>query len=170
MKPQHTTRRAILAGAATLPALAVNAQPADDTLTRIEQHRATQELVGKILQQHSVLEQELPRNRCQAYNIADRGTDIGAEDDPRWTAFQAEYWSAEDRLAAIAWSFVDRPPITIAGASALLAYANEYEARGYDWPDRRHFFEPDGSYSDNIAEDWRLSMNKALASVLAGIA
>ena len=162
-----STRRAILAGAATLPALAVNARPADDTFARIEQHRALQSKIHEILRHTAELEETLPADRCRAYSIDDRGTDIGADDDPRWTANQAEYWSAEDRLDEIAWSFVDRPPITVAGAAALLAYANEYEERGYEWPDRRHSFSADGSYLGNVEEGWRLSMNRALASVLA---
>jgi hypothetical protein len=126
-----------------------------------------QAAVCKILKRQTALEEELPDDRCLAHSIDDRGTDIGANDDPRWTANQAEYWSAEDRLDEIAWSFVERPPTTTAGASALLAYANEYEESGYEWPDSRHFFETDGAYLGNTEEDWRFSMNKALASILA---
>jgi hypothetical protein len=165
------SRRTLVSTAAALPALAVPALSlpanagADDTLVRIERHRELQASIHKILKRQAQLEEELPAERCRAYSIDHRGTDIGANDDPRWTENNADYWAAEDELDAIAWSFVDRPPTTVASATALLAYANEYEDQGYEWPDRRDYFEADGSYSGYEEENWRLGMNKSLASL-----
>ncbi len=168
------SRRSLVSSAAALPALAVPALPAmaggaDDTMVRIEQHRALQSKIHEILRHTVELEAMLPADRCRAFSIAHRGIDF-PDDDPRWTANNAEYWSASDRADEIAWSFVERPPTTVAGAAALLAYSSEYEERGYEWPDSRHFFEADGTYSGCEKEDWRLSMNKALAPALASIA
>jgi len=170
----NLSRRTLVSSAAALPLLtapvAISASSPDPIFAAIEEHRAAQSKIHEILGRTVELEEMLPADRCRAYSIAHRGTDFGVDDDPRWTANQAEYWSAEDRSDAIAWSFVEHPPTSLAGAATLLAYANEHEARGYEWPDRRHSFSADGGYLGHVEEDWRLSMNKALAPALARIA
>jgi hypothetical protein len=166
MSHANLSRRTLVTSAAALPALALPAAASDDTLARIAEHRSCVLRIDEILKVTAELEESLPEDRQRAYHISDRGTDIGVNDDPRWTANQAEYWTAEDRLDEIAWSFVDRPPTTIAGASALLAYANEHEEKGYQWPGRRHSFSPDGRHLGYVEEDWRLSMNNSLIALL----
>jgi hypothetical protein len=44
----------------------------------------------------------LPTERREHYHITHRGTDVGKDDDPRWTAAQTEYWKASDRVDEIA--------------------------------------------------------------------
>jgi hypothetical protein len=167
MTSRNLNRRAVVGGVATLPALAAPAAASfDNTLSRIADHCSCVLKLGEILNEGAELEESLPEDRRRAYSIHNRGTDIGVNDDPRWTANQAAYWTAQDRLDELAWSFVDRPPTTIAGASALLAYANEREEEGYEWPDCRHSFSPDGRYLGAVLEDWRLSMNNSLLGLL----
>jgi hypothetical protein len=100
------------------------------------------------------------------YLIHDRGTDIGKDDDPRWTAAQEEYWAAENAVDDIAWSFCDRPPTSVEGARAILAYAVEHEKGGCQWPDARHYFTAAGTYEGFVEEDWRSSLMEALAGAL----
>ena len=107
-----------------------------------------------------------PPRWCRAYSIQHRGTEVGRDDDPRWTAIKAEYWAASDRKAEIAWSFVDQPPSTTKGVAAIFAYADEYEEAGYEWPDRRHHFTASGAYAGDTEEDWRQSLSRAIIPVL----
>ena len=180
MSPTNLSRRAILAGAASVPALAlpavVTAAPAtdtptvDDTFARVVRHRAIVIQLDVICDRMGKLEENIPDDCRIHYGIWDRGTDVGKDDDPRWTAIQAEYWVASDEKDAIAWSFVDRPPSSVAAAAALLAYADEHEKQGYQWPDSRHNFSETGRYLGCTEEDWRSSVSTALATALATMA
>jgi hypothetical protein len=133
---------------------------ADDTLTRIADHRRLQLEFDEIVKRLNYLEGELPHDRCKSFRITDRGTDAGKDDDPSWTAMQDEYWAVEDRIDEIAWSFVDRPPTTNVGWKALLKYAAEYEDAGHGWPDCRHHLE-NGVYIGQTVEDWRSGLMRA---------
>ena len=173
---KQPTRRAILAATAavsvaSLPVLAVPVPvgataASDDTLARIAAHRDATRLLEKIVARMWETEKEIPDDRRKAYSIKHRGTDIGRDDDPRWTAVNAQYWDASDHEVAVAWSFVDRPPTTIEGAAAILAYADEYEEAGYEWPNSRHHFTAAGAYAGNTEEDWRKSLNRAIIPAL----
>ena len=170
------TRRAMLAATAavsvaSLPVLAVPAPvgataASDDTLARIAAHRDATRAVEEVLPHLYEAERSIPSARRKAGSIFHRGTDVGRDDDPRWTAVNAQYWDASDHEAAVAWSFVDRPPHTIEGVAALLLYADEYEEAGYEWPDRRHHFTPGGAHVGYTEEDWRQSLNRAIIPVL----
>jgi hypothetical protein len=71
------------------------------------------------------------------------------------------------KLTGIAWSFVERPPVSAAGIAALLAYASEHEDAGYLWPGARHHFSEAGEYLCAKEIDWRKEMNEAVAAALA---
>jgi hypothetical protein len=165
------TRRSLVTTAAALPALAVPAVVAaaatgDDTSVRIAEHRRIYAVIDEICDRLEALEEVLPEDRRKAYGIDDRGTDVGWNDDPRWTAVQAEFWAAEDRKDEIAWSFVDRPPTTIEGVAAILAYGEEYEEAGNRWPMFRFRFTAAGAYAGKTKEDWHRSLNRAIIPVL----
>ena len=98
---------------------------------------------------------EIPEHRRQFLSIDDRGSDIGKNDDPRWTELQAVYDTVGDRREEIAWSFVDRPPTTVAGFVALFKYAAEH-ARVNDWPDGRFYFSY-GRFAGRVPEIWEHS-------------
>ena len=73
-----------------------------------------------------------------------------------------EYAAADDAWDAITWSFIDRPPRTIRGVAALLAYAVEYVAvTGLEWPDNRSYFD------DGEDVEWTRALLRALGSALA---
>jgi hypothetical protein len=165
------SRRSLVTSAAALPALAVPAAIStaapDDTLERIAEHRRiTHHIEEELCDREEHLREALAGDRCKAYSIYDRGTDVGRDDDPRWTAFKAEWWAASDRRDEIAWSFVDRPPTTIEGAATILAYADEHEEGGNQWPDSRHHFTAAGAYAGKTEEDWRKSLNRAIVPAL----
>jgi hypothetical protein len=160
------SRRSLVTAAAALPALAVPAVVAtaglDDTLERIAEHRRVVRAIDGICDRMDALEEVLPEDRRNAYSILDRGTDVERDDDPRWTAVQAEFWTAEDRKDEIAWSFVDQPPTTTEGVAAILAYGEEYEEAGHQWPMYRFHFTVAGAYAGKKGEDWRKSLNRAI--------
>jgi hypothetical protein len=101
------SRRSLVTSAAALPALALPAVAVgavvadDDTLARIAKHRRLNDLEGDICSRMSGLERALPKERRKMSNVCDRGTDLGKDDDPRWTAINDEYWAtveAKDKL------------------------------------------------------------------------
>jgi hypothetical protein len=63
--------------------------------------------------------------------------DVDEDDDPKWTAIQKKWSILSDPMDEIAWSFCERPPTTINGVRALLAYAIEVEdiRTNCGWPD-----------------------------------
>jgi hypothetical protein len=138
----------------------------DDPFACIAEHRRLAALVDDISSRTSELESELPEERRKAYMIFERGTEIGKDDDSRWTANQTEYWAAVDAIDEIAWSFVDRPPTSAAGLAAMLTYADEHEAAGRELPNRRHYFTAAGTYDQIVEEDWRQRLKAAVISVL----
>ncbi len=166
----NLSRRTLVTGAASVAAAptmsAVPTVAVDDTLARIQEHRTVTSKIGQLLHHQAVLEEAIPYERRESGSIADRGTDVGANDDPRWTEYLSEYRTHEDRVDEIAWSFVDRPPSSVAAIQALLSYAGEHEAAGYLWPDARHHFE-DRRYAGYTPEDWRSSLMEAISHTLA---
>jgi hypothetical protein len=163
----NLSRRSLVASAAALPALAVPAvavaAPAD-TLARIAEHRRMTLLIDAICERIEVLERTLPEDRQVSGNIGDRGTDVGKDDDPRWTAVQNEYWTVSDARDAGAFSFINRPPVTTAGVVALIAYTEEHEHVGYEWPNLLHYYDNAGRHLDSVDYDWRQNLMRALAS------
>ena len=165
------SRRSLVTTAAALPALAIPAVVAtaaagDDTLERIAEHRRIYTRIDGILDHQEALENVIPQDQRKAHSIQDRGTDVGRDDDPRWTAVQAEFWAAHDRKYEIEWSFVDQPPTTTEGVATILAYGEEYEERGDHWPMYRFRFTATGGYVGKTEEDWRRSLNRAIVPVL----
>jgi len=108
-----TSRRAILAGAATLPALAVPAVAGsltpDPIFAAIERHRAAYEEHGRVLEA------------------------VNAEEDPE------THWTNDERVAAACdadcdalRALVQTVPATFAGAAAMLRYLVEHQNMGND--------------------------------------
>jgi hypothetical protein len=141
----------------------------DDTFERIRQHQETCNAHTQVCERLYEVELVVPRKRREAFSIADRGTDVGKNDDPRWTAIVSEYWATSDKIDQLAWSFVDRPPTTVAGLAALTAYVVETWDDGMQWPDCRHTIEA-GVYKGYTEEDWAESMFGAISTALTKIA
>jgi hypothetical protein len=68
----------------------------------------------------------------------------------------AKIQRAEDDLL---WSFVDRPPTTVAGAAALLRYAAQWYAEGHECDNRSY-------YDDGEDLPWLVAVVKAVGSTL----
>jgi hypothetical protein len=180
--PPARTRRgflmnSIVSAASLATATAVAAFPTgtdstatqfDDTFARISEHRRLTLMVEEICRRMNGLEEAIPDERRRNYHIRHRGTDIGKDDDPRWTSIQQEYWTASDALRGVAWSFCDQPATSIEGMCAILAYAVEHEELGWEWPDSRHEFSSAGIWVGSIDEDWRLSLMKSLSRPVQG--
>jgi hypothetical protein len=130
------SRRAVLSGAAgaalattTAPAVAaagILAEP-DPIFAAIEAHRAAEAAFTATVDDEAETE----------------------EHDPRRPAVVIAYDRASDNADAAAWALIENPPTTIAGAAALLRYADKL------------FSAPDG---------WESELHESLAAVLAKIA
>jgi len=81
-------RRAILAGAAILPAASIPvlaATESDPILAAIEEHRLAWAAIGPLCDQQAELERTIPQAKRQ---------DIVETDDPRWIAFSRQLVTA----------------------------------------------------------------------------
>jgi hypothetical protein len=139
------SRRGILAGvAASLAAGAalnaaalvkVHGTEPDPILALIEAHRRASALFEEVVHRLGKLDEVIPSERRKNYHVEHRGTDVGKNDDPCWTATQNEYWTKSDAEDELACELLHAEVTTIAGAVALLRYANEYVDAGNEWPD-----------------------------------
>lgn len=155
------TRRAAivatLAGVAT-PAVAVLPDPA---FAAIAAHKAAYARLDTACRCVSRLERQVPAARRKEWYAEDRGTNVGANDDPRWKAAMTNYWAAFDAETQTAWALARAQPAGLAGASALLRHAYEFEAGGDDWP---------GEPEEDDGDEWSLTFHRSLAAALEALA
>jgi len=145
MTAHHTTRRAILAGAAAAPIAAIpgtasasSVLPAIDPIfAAIESHRRAFAEYGRVLR-------ETPEDRNVLAEAAVAKACDGADDAAR--------------------ALLDVPPSTTAGAAALLRYVAEFEEKYFDCMPDRVFSEEDGEESDGI--DWHHALQRHVADAL----
>jgi hypothetical protein len=165
-EPTIITRRALVAGAAagvssvataTLPVQAL-ASIADPILDLIAAHKAAYVTLDRACRLVSDLEQKIPEERRKEWFAEDRGTAVGANDDPRWTAAMAAYWAASNAEEQSAWALAHARPTRVASVAALLRYAYEYPAQGCEWPSLP---EEEGG-----REDWNDTLHRSLAAAL----
>lgn len=128
------TRRAILAGAASLPALAIPAAAAiagpDPIFAAIECHRSAALEWMRQVDIGNELEEIIPAERREVHHIGDvDNPEIGKNDDPRWTAAQRNYITTSDAMENAACDLTNTVPTSIEGIAALLEYVAAY-ARG----------------------------------------
>jgi hypothetical protein len=133
-----TSRRAILAGAATLPVLSVPAVAAiqtepDPIFAAIERHRSAYAEWVAALDYETALEHELPSEKRRS----DWSRGVVNTDDPRWIDNVVAIDKWHDEKAAAMTDLVTVSPTTAAGVLALLKYYAEtapLDAKTY-WPD-----------------------------------
>jgi hypothetical protein len=94
---------------------------------------------------------------------ADAAEIARAKEECGLAALEAENHAASNYADEIAWRLIDNPPVTIAGAAALLAYAAEFVQSGSEWPDRR-------DDEDRPTEGWSSDLHESLARVLSAAA
>jgi hypothetical protein len=122
-----TSRRAVLAGIATAPALAGPALALgssvgpDPIFAKIDRHRIAMATHFAASEAQDAMEER--------WFDAVHATDC----DPRYAEAKEKSCETSDAEIEAAWELVAEPPTTIAGAAALAAYALEYH-RDYLWP------------------------------------
>jgi hypothetical protein len=159
--PKSVTRRTAMTAlavaavpAASLPALA--AEP-DPVFAAIENHKALWAEYCAVVGEEDDLAKAIPRDRhasAGAYHVIHRGTGVGANDDPRWTAYQDRLWAASNAADNAAWDLIDAPwavDVTPAGLGALLAHTADFISGSHQWPKSR--FE-EGDRLTRYYKDW----------------
>jgi hypothetical protein len=129
-----TSRRAVLASAAALPALAMpvlaQSSALDPIFDAIDWHRIADAEFCSHVRKQWALEETIPHERRMNFYVYDRDNpSVGKDDDPRWTEFQAEYWRLADRNDDAELSLISIQPTTTAGVVALLRYIAKYEKK-----------------------------------------
>lgn len=135
-----TTRRAILAGAAALPALAIPAlampsiaapASADPIFAAIDRHRAAYAEFERVCYLQEELEKTIPKERRVRHYVGDRdNAEMIANDDPAWTKYQDSWFASADDADDRAVDLLNVAPTSTAGIAALLEYSAAFEKRG----------------------------------------
>jgi hypothetical protein len=104
----------------------------DPIYAAIEAHKAAVAHVKTVLDTHTILETELPRERRS--NVDAWEEVIVETDDPRWIECERAVMRAWDAEEDAARDLVCIQPTTRAGFLALLDHAIVYDTDGYAWP------------------------------------
>jgi len=165
----RTTRRAILAGAATVPALSLPAVGAesDPIYAVIAEHEAAYRIEVEIDAREGQL-RELDGDPDTHINAYLSPEDIVETDSPQWKELVRELIASNRRYHAAQWALADTPPTTLAGLQALLTYLakhQEREAKRFGcaymaWPERRIGATPD---EDSDEDMWAPRLFETLA-------
>jgi hypothetical protein len=170
--PVDSSRRGFLAQAAAVAAggaavgmalpLPVSAGDSgrvpDPIYAAIEAHKAAFAKLKFVLDAHTALEVELPREKRRS-NVDAWGEEIVETDDPRWIECERAVmrtWDAENE-AAIA--LVCIKPTTRAGLIALIEHAVAHDTDGESWP--RSIPSDDGQRT----RDWHYFLLENLVAV-----
>lgn len=114
------------AAAVASPSISPIANGTDEIFAAIERHRSASLMWMKTLSDEEALERSIPSDRRQSYTTHHRhDPEVGRDDDPRWTEYQARYWQWSDEMAAAAIQLVDLVPTSTAGVIALVAHIDE---------------------------------------------
>jgi hypothetical protein len=138
-----TTRRAILAGVAAVPALSLPAIAAvpDPIFAALDRCRAAWAADRAAMDATEVLEELLPDNvRTWRWRVGTptMPTDP-AGDDPRWIAAESASALADIEHCAATTALVSTRPTTLPGLAALINYVSDREAAGYDFLTEQQF-------------------------------
>ncbi len=124
-----TSRRAVLAGAATLPALAVPAVAGsltpDPINAVIERYLAAKGDYSAAVEKQGALEKSLPFEKCRDFE--------GCTPDPRWIAAEIEVDDTGDEHEDALEELLTTRPTTIEGVVSLLTVLGTPE-----WSDEAH--------------------------------
>src|SRR6266446_404680 len=146
---------------------AIASQPAaaadDPIFAAIDAHRAAVDARNSIIGVHSILEDELPRDKRRSSVICFE-EDIVETDDPRWIDAERGVSRAWDTEYSIAVDLLNVRPTTLAGVLALLQYANAADIDGEVWP--TDLLSDDGEKT----RSWHYFLIEALAETLPTLA
>ena len=130
------SRRAVLAGIASAPALAAPALAlpiADPIFAAIERHRAAAEAHTSMIDEQAELELSIPHNRRRTHHH--EVEDAAPGDDPRWIDHLRRANATSDQLEEARQQLFDAP-MSLAGLAALIDYMDEVREQGNgDWDD-----------------------------------
>ena len=160
---------ASVAAASPVIAASIVSAEVDPISAAIEAHREAWKAFDVAVHKEDALSIEIPEDRRRHYHINHRGTDIGANDDPRWTAFQDEYWGTADRARAAALALLEIQPTTLAGAIALLDYSVEFEVEFEVWPDGLAGWADEGE-SEKDRQPWHVWLQNNVSLALQAMA
>lgn len=145
------SRRAVLAGIAAAPAVAVPALALagerDPVFAAIERHRAVAAVLDAIIHEQSVLEASIPHEKRKAFILGDDAS----SDDPRWRDHYRRYWAATDQLDEANQQLFEAPR-SLAGLAVLANYMDEAREQGNgSWDDAWPLPEPDDMLTNLVA-------------------
>lgn len=117
-----------------LPVSAEDSQRVPDPiLAAIETHKAAMSAVVAVLDTHTILEKELPKEKRRSF-VTIWEEKIVETDDPRWIECEREIIRAWDAEMDAAVTLVTVRPTTQAGLLALLQHALMHDTDGCAWP------------------------------------
>jgi hypothetical protein len=130
-----TSRRAVLVGAAALPALAVPALAmpvgTDPIFAAIDRHKIAYAEFVRVVRLEEKLQETIPAARRTRYHVQDRyNAAMIANEDPAWTKYQDAYFATCDAADNSAIDLLNIAPTSIAGVAALLDYVAAFEKNG----------------------------------------
>ena len=135
MNTTTTTRRAVLAGAATLPALAIPAiamsAVADPIFAAIDRHKTAYAEFERVVHLEGQLRDTIPAERRTRYHVSDRyNAEMIANDDPTWSKHQDMWFASSEAADDRAMNLLNIAPTSMVGVAALLDYAAAFEKNG----------------------------------------
>jgi hypothetical protein len=124
---------AALTLAATMTPAAAFQNASDPIFAAIDAHRVAMAAVRAILDAHTILEKELPLDKCRSsFSVWEEK--IVATDDPRWIDCERAVMRCWGDEGDAALDLVNVQPTTRAGLMALLHYAVSADLDGETWP------------------------------------
>ena len=134
----------------------------DPILATIEAHRAATAAVCSVLDVHTMLERELPRDKRES-SVNAHGEEIVTTDDPRWIDCERAVNQAFDAETDAAIELLNVRPATALGLIALLQYVAAADRDGETWPSQ--LLSDDGSKT----RSWHHFFIENVADILPGM-
>jgi hypothetical protein len=154
----------MIASTATFTSAAALAAPASDPIfAAIEAHKMAYANLVAIVEAHSLLESELPREKRRS-NVSVWEENIVEADDPRWIDNERAFLRAADAEEDAAMELINAEPTTVAVAAALLKHVVAMEAKGWGWPSG---LQEDEAKPTPIGKNWEVFLHRNLAELLS---
>lgn len=135
----------------------------DPIFAAIEAHKTAHAEWLASIDRHLDLEAELPRDKRRSF-ITLWEEEIVETDDPRWIEAERKSRRLSRAESEAACALLDAPPKTMAGISALLRHAIDYDTDGQGWPE-----ELNSGDERNISRSWHQFLIENLLAALSEI-
>jgi hypothetical protein len=171
-----TSRRAVLAGIATIstvaaPALALSGAAPDPIFAAIERHRSAHAAYIAAIDVQGDMEVRLVDEQLAAAGSPEKCSDRwykaldAATHDPQYLGAKETCNKSSEAESAAAWALIGEPAVTVAGAAALAAYALEYKLSDISWPPNPDHEE--GQEGRGEFDDYATALLRSLKSTLS---